>query len=58
MGEFVEQGDEYDDDHADLIEQLMATENVQEQVEILGFMKTRGFKPPTPEQGGPRRGPA
>ena len=34
---------------------LLATDDVEEQVEILAFMKQSGFRPPTRGQGGPRR---
>ena len=40
-----EQNEDYDDEHAGLIEQLMRTEDVQGQVKILALMKARGFKP-------------
>ena len=37
------------------MERLLASEDVDEQVEILAFMKQSGFRPPTRGQGGPRR---
>ena len=37
------------------MERLLATDDVDEQVEILAFMKQSGFRPPTRGQGGPRR---
>ena len=49
------QGGDYDED--ELLAQLMATDNVEEQVEILAFVKTKGFHAPTRGQGGPRRFP-
>ena len=42
-----EQDEDYDNEHAGLIEQLMNTEDFQERVEILAFMKARGFNTPT-----------
>ena len=44
-----------DEEHQALLNQLMETEDAQEQIEILAVMRTRGFKPPTRGQGGQRR---
>ena len=51
-------GADEEDEHARLLRQLLDTEDVKEQVEMLAFMKEKGFRPPGRGQGGPRRGPA
>ena len=47
--------EEPDPDEEELMARLLASEDVEEQVEILAFMKQSGFRPPTRGQGGPRR---
>ena len=47
--------EEPDQDEEELMARLLATDDVEEQVEILAFMKQSGFRPPTRGQGGPRR---
>ncbi len=47
--------EEEDEDEEALMQRLLATDDVEEQVEILAFMKQSGFRPPTRGQGGPRR---
>ena len=47
--------EEPDRDEEELMARLLATDDVEEQVEILAFMKQSGFRPPTRGQGGPRR---
>ena len=44
-----------DPERAELVERLAATEDPEERIEILAFMKTRGFRPPTRGQGGQRQ---
>ena len=44
-----------DPEYEELLGQLLSTDNVDDQVEILAVMNKRGFRPPTRGQGGDRR---
>ena len=47
--------EEQEPDEEELMARLLATDDVEEPVEILAFTKQSGFRPPTRGQGGPRR---
>ena len=47
--------EEADPEEQQLMERLLAMDDIDEQVEILAFMKQSGFRPPTRGQEGPGR---
>ena len=47
--------EEPEPDEQELMDRLLATDDVEEQAEILAFMRQSGFRPSTRGQGGPRR---
>ena len=51
------QDEETDEEQIELMDRLLTTDDVDEKLEILAFMKTRGFRPPTRGQGGAKPPP-